>query len=185
MDEFFRIPPSIIHDGRRPKKFDDVIDDFGANTHLGPRAIKLLKYYASCSNGFKPALALIEQSTGIPSNKVSEIRAELVKRAVISYIPQRSIVIHWPMILTLAGLSDSLPMRGARYSFNCLQINGQGLAGPTIGNMMGADGRKCRCKPGSKESFFNYLKSLTLSEYNLFSSAVLNQKPTFEDNDYP
>ena len=60
----------------------------------------------------------IQKHTGIASNKISEIRKELVDRAMISYKSQKGITIDWDIIQTLAGLPEPLKMRGKKYSFN-------------------------------------------------------------------
>ncbi|MBR2824584.1 MAG: hypothetical protein IKE24_12980 [Clostridia bacterium] len=96
----------------------EMIDDAARNTHLGKRATALLKYYAGCGNGFRPALVEIQKHTGIASKKISEIRKELVDRAMISYKSQKGITIDWDTIQTLAGLPEPLKMRGKKYSFN-------------------------------------------------------------------
>ena len=67
--------------------------------------------YADSAEGFRPALKLIEDRTGITQNKVSEIRKELVDHGLIAY-DQKTIIIDWERMQTFAALNKPLPKHG-------------------------------------------------------------------------
>lgn len=95
------LPPIIYHIDRPdifPEHRQELALTAANNVRLSARATKLLLYYCNQSNGFAPALKLIERETGIAQNKVSEIRQELVRKSLISYQQQSirgRIVIDW------------------------------------------------------------------------------------------
>ena len=69
-----RKPPEILHSEKRPAHYRIMIDDCTRNIHLRKQAAALLMYYAEQANHFRPALATVEKATGIPQNKVSDVR---------------------------------------------------------------------------------------------------------------
>ena len=56
-----------------------MVSDAISNVPIGDRAKRLFMFYENRSDGFRPALAFVEKETGIPANKVSEIRKEIVE----------------------------------------------------------------------------------------------------------
>lgn len=78
------------------------------NVHLRSQATRLLKYYASCADGFAPALLTVEQHTGISTNKVAEVRQRLLDRGLILYKPQTYLILNWNRITTFAALEKPL-----------------------------------------------------------------------------
>lgn len=162
-------PPVIMHIGRRPENWAEMVADMAANTRLGERGQKLMLYYAGRSNGFRPSLAEIARRTGIAENKISEIRRQLTERAVISYTAHGKVEINWRTIEILAGLPEPLPMRGGNYRFQAAERHGGGEV--RMGDLM----RRYRIPGGERrDPFFDYIKRLTVDEYDQFSRSVLS-----------
>lgn len=165
-----------------------MIEDAARNTHLGKRATALLKYYAGCGKGFRPALAEIQKHTGIASNKISEIRKELVDRAVISYEPTDAISINWKTIRILAGLPEPLfeepagdkeVLKTKRYHFYPAEDFNLRSPKKTIGQLMAMYRFKGKPKELTRavEDFFNAMRRMTVDDYRIFSIGVLGMEP--------
>lgn len=103
-------PPTIWHSGTRRKGYEDVIRDCAFNLHLSGRETALLGYYAGCGNGFRTSLADIERKTGIRRDKVSTVRAGLVRRGIILY-EDGHITVMWKRIWQFASLPVRLSKR--------------------------------------------------------------------------
>lgn len=185
-------PPQIIHTGKRPSDYEQMIDNAARNTHLGRRATALLKYYAGQANRFTPALAEITKHTGIPQNVIWNVRQEIIDRAMIAYEPQKSIVIVWDMIQDLAGLPEPLKMRGKKNSFN---PEGNYSAWPMLDNKVGdimdlytvgsSDTPKANLSPEA-EQIIHGIEKMTLREYHDFihefwGIKVVRENPDSED----
>lgn len=102
-----------------------MIQDAAHNLHLREQTKRLLLFYADQTNGFRPALKLIEQKTGIAGNKVAEIRRRLVDRGLIAYEPEDYVAVDWRRIKTFAALEKPLRL-------------------PSSGNYFFAPARPCR-----------------------------------------
>ena len=85
----------------RPVYYRDMIRDCAGNIRLSKRQTALLAYYADCGNGFSPALKEIEKQTGIPANKVWEVRSVLLQRQLIDIVGN-ALYIKWVRIRALA-----------------------------------------------------------------------------------
>lgn len=110
-----RKPPRIKHKGKRPENWEALIDEMAEKTYMPKRQVRLLKYYAGRTNGFRPSLALIEKETGISANKVSEVRLELVLHGVLSYGRENPVIlIHWNRIMALASIPDNCRKKDVR-----------------------------------------------------------------------
>lgn len=98
-------PPAVHHQGR-PKhglQFQaSMLKDAAAHVRLSPSATALLVYYGTQAERFRPSLKLIERETGIPMNKVSEKRKELVAHGLIYYIQGIMIAVRWEVIRIFA-----------------------------------------------------------------------------------
>lgn len=60
-----------------------MLRDAAAHVRLSPSAAAMLVYYGTQAERFRPSLKLIKRVTGIPMNKVSEKRKELVEHGLI------------------------------------------------------------------------------------------------------
>ena len=65
-------------------------------------SLPLLVYYGTQAERFRPSLKLIKRVTGIPMNKVSEKRKELVDHGLIFYVPGIMVAIRWKVIRIFA-----------------------------------------------------------------------------------
>ena len=80
-------------------------------------------YYCNQASGFSPALKLIERETGITSNKVSEIRQELVRKGVLWYdAVERVIFIDWERLRFLAMLETPLGKSESKHGFSPVSV---------------------------------------------------------------
>ena len=64
-------------------------------------------FYCDQKDGFRPSTGLIEKKTGIRRNKVSEIRGELIKHGVITYVPGIRTTICWDTIRAFSMINLS------------------------------------------------------------------------------
>lgn len=80
--------------------------DACAVMRLPKSAARLMVYYATCENGFSPALQTIRKATGIDRTNISGIRKLLVNVGLIRYTPGTTgtIRIDWKRIATMAAL---------------------------------------------------------------------------------
>ena len=151
-----------------------------------------MKYYAGQANRFTPALAEIAKHTGIPQNVIWNVRQEIINRAMITYEPQKSIVIVWDMIQDLAGLPEPLKMRGQKYSFNPEgSYSDWPLLDCRVKNVMQLYTVCTSGTPEAKlsleaEQIIHGIERMTLREYHgliheLWGIKVVKEKPESED----
>lgn len=98
-------PPAVHHQGRPKHSLQyqaSMLKDAAAHVRLSPSAAALLVYYGTQAERFRPSLKLIERVTGIPMNKVSEKRKELVAHGLIYYIQGIMVAIRWEVIRIFA-----------------------------------------------------------------------------------
>lgn len=102
---------SILHRGKgKAENHEQVIIDCAKNLRLTKNAIKLLKYYAICNNGFSPALETIDKTINIGKKNISSYRRELVNHGIIGYGEEFGdrIVVDWNRIRIFAMLGHPL-----------------------------------------------------------------------------
>ena len=99
---FHRNPKYIPPGATMPK----VAEDACAAMRLPKSAARLMVYYATCANGFRPALQTVQKATGIDRTNISGIRKLLVNVGLIRYTPGTTgtIRIDWKRIATMAAL---------------------------------------------------------------------------------
>lgn len=163
-------PPQILHNVQRPENWVQMIDDAAKNIHVRNQAVRLLKYYAQNENGFRPALSLIEMSTGLAANKISEIRKRLVKKGLIAYTGDK-IYIDWRHIRIFAGLEKPIriPQNGICYFAPAeKQPKSSGRRYPSKNK------RRKKNKPSestSVEKFYRYIETLDEKEFAVLVNA--------------
>lgn len=67
--------------------------------------------YEDTQEGFRPALKYVEDRTGIRSNKISEIRKELIIHGLIA-LTDEQLIIDWDRVRIFASLDKPLPKHG-------------------------------------------------------------------------
>lgn len=98
-------PPAVHHQGRPKHSLQyqaSMLRDAAAHVRLSPSAAALLVYYGTQAERFRPSLKLIKRVTGIPMNKVSEKRKELVDHGLIFYVSGIMVAIRWEVIRIFA-----------------------------------------------------------------------------------
>ena len=86
-----------------------MIQDAARNIHLRSQTEALLQCYAGHADHFRPSMELITRATGIPTNKISQVRKRLVDKGLISFDRQREIIlIDWRRIRIFAALEKPL-----------------------------------------------------------------------------
>ena len=152
-----------------------MVNDCARNIHLRNRATKLLLFYAKQSNGFRPALMLIEKETGISTNKISEIRNILVDHGLINYNrEQRYIYIAWNRIRAFAMLDKPLRItRGKCYFFPAIETKEYIEPDKTVGSA-GREYRLINPRQLSDEEKrqFTILENMKEKEYYLMVEAI-------------
>lgn len=105
----YKSPPMVCHKGR-PKSFQAMAADACKNVRLSKRGTALFMFYASCSRGFRPALSIINNQTGIDPPHISHVRSELVAKGMIGYGDEfgNCVYIDWYRIRALAMLEAPL-----------------------------------------------------------------------------
>ena len=114
-------PPSIKHINRpniSSAQRIELAETAARNVRLSGRATKLLLFYAAQANGFRPALKLIQNSTGIRANLISQVRKQLSEHNVIKYSSAaKKICICWDALSAYA-LMEPLSKAEANNSAN-------------------------------------------------------------------
>lgn len=107
----YRRATVIAHKNRPPKRehADAIACAAADNVRISPNAKRLLRYYCSCGQHFAPALKMIQQNTGIASNKISTYRAELAAHNLLVYDSgYASIQIDWTKLKAFALMQKPL-----------------------------------------------------------------------------
>ena len=98
-------PPAVHHQGRPKHSLQyqaSMLRDAAAHVRLSPSAYALIVKIRTQAERFPPSLKLIKRVTGIPMNKVSEKRNELVDHGLIFYVPGIMVAIRWEVIRIFA-----------------------------------------------------------------------------------
>ena len=105
MGTILKFPPRIVHLGGRPEQEgqNQIIDRVLLNLRLPKAACKLMRYYASQGQGFRPSLKVINEATNVGEKNVSAIRQYLVNHGLIGYDGD-TITIHWFRLRSLAAM---------------------------------------------------------------------------------
>lgn len=177
-------PPVIKWDGYRPACYLDMIHDACLTTKLSSnnkesRPEKLLKYYASQAQDFRPALCTVEKATGIKSTKVSKLRAQLVRYGLVYYNrKEHTLMILWKSIRALAMITPkerSLYFTGVKQHSEYFKLL---IPKPTIGQLESElkptkiqktlwmyEGRPVkRVIPTTEKKFWRYIEKMTEDE---------------------
>jgi len=115
--QYYDSPPRIINN-YRPRGYKSMLKEAAQNVRLGKLATKLLEYYCDQKTGFSPALKEIEKHTGMQTNKIWEIREQLVQRRLIDYSPSKHILIHWEYIRAFALMAYPKPKKSVKRDAN-------------------------------------------------------------------
>lgn len=118
-------PPRVMHCPletrlRLEGKIDEAIDCVTTNVKLSKNNSDLLRYYASCENGFPAALALVLKRTGIPDEKGwRRSRRKLEQLSLITYRNNGKgdhfIIVNWTVICGIAMLEKPLDVGGRKH----------------------------------------------------------------------
>lgn len=101
-------PPSIFHlHGFASDNRLELCSDCSKALHMGKGEAALLKYYASCSDGFSPAVATICSKTGISRRRVFYDRDKLCDHGVTA-IENNKLFIDWNRIRVFASLDPGM-----------------------------------------------------------------------------
>lgn len=107
-------PPQIIHYPERPLNYDALCRRCGDVVHLRKQGTALLRAYADCAAGWRPAKKTISNKIGLPANKIAEIRSRLVDKGLIAYSPQQYIIVDWRRITAYAALDAPISVPDAK-----------------------------------------------------------------------
>lgn len=102
-------PPKILH-LHQPQDEDvrlHVLSTAMQKLRVPKASQKLMHFYASCLNGCKAPLSVVQSATGISANHISERRKTLVKYGLLAY-SSRLITIDWNILRAFASLDPSL-----------------------------------------------------------------------------
>ena len=80
-----------------------IVDQALSNLRVPSAGRKLMKYYASQAQGFRPSLKIINEATGVGEKHVSEIRQLLIRYGLIDYDGD-NILIHWFRLRAFASM---------------------------------------------------------------------------------
>lgn len=164
------IPPKIHHAGRRPKLADipDLITTACQAIHAPARCERLLQFYGYRSEGFTPARRFIEKTTGINSNKISEIRRELVGLGLIAYDAQKhEILVDWERIRLYATLDPDLTSQDRKHSYFAPACGGaaESEMGRSDYRPRCTEDRPVRQLSDAQQHFYRKVEAMTPSEW--------------------
>ena len=175
-NQTIRQPPQIKHYPYRPRGYKEMVKHVSHIVGLGERAGKLQAVYADSAEGFRPSLKLVEDRTGIKTNKVSEIRQEIIKHGLMTYVGNKDVLlIHWGRIESFATFDHQIFEHGRympiRFYTPPKAIKDQrGYQKPTA-----AQGR---VEAPWENAFFEWLEGMTEPEYQkqIYSLALRNKE---------
>lgn len=111
-------PPKIINLNKPAEDVcERVLSLAMKNLRVPTSSQKLMRFYASCSTGFRASLKAIENATGISTNKVSERRKTLLKSGLMAY-SNGTITIDWNLLYDFAALRSY--KMGSKQNWNIL-----------------------------------------------------------------
>lgn len=164
------IPPQIRHSCVPNCTIDqrgEIAQAAAKNIRLSDRAMRLLVYYATAGEGFRPALKTIEQATGIPCNKISEIRKELIDHNAIIYsLAAKVIWVHW-MALKAFAMIEPMKKADAKNSNNYPRMQES------------RDREYIRAPNGTDDwlrGYVRFINSTTPEEYKAVVACIQSQK---------
>ena len=107
MSAFGRRPVAIIHyNYKREDNFTALADRCSFAMHLAPSEHRLLRYYASCASGFRPAAGLITKALNISEPCLYLARNALVKHG-LAYMQDDSLHINWDRVKLFASMDPA------------------------------------------------------------------------------
>ena len=107
MPAFGRRPVAIVHyNYKRGDNFTQLVDRCSFAMHLAPAEHRLLRFYASCSSGFRPAGAVIAKALEVTEAYVYVARNALIKHG-LAYMDGDSLHIDWERVKLFASLDPA------------------------------------------------------------------------------
>ncbi len=178
-------PPAIRHFGQRcsRKLLDELIHECATGVHLTSGAEKLLRYYASCGEGFRPAKKTVYAETGIHPSTLYRYKKELEDMAIIREGEYgRAICLDWDRIRLYSTLDPSMTSRGRKNVTVSPEVRF------TKPQKMGSIGEKYRPRAEGREltpaqeHFYKRLDEMTEDEWNSIQRDMGEDIPEpFED----
>ena len=139
--------------------------------------------YEDTQEGFRPSLKYVEDRTGIKSNKISEIRKELVDHGIIA-LTSEQIIIDWERVQIFASLEKPLPKHG-KHTYAPVKIDHADWSRVPLHKTREYSTLRYR-NPLRKlaeweEHFFDFLEQMTEEEYReLVCCMGVNEDPPKE-----
>ena len=127
MGTILKFPPKIIHQGGRPDQEgqSQIIDQALSNLRVPSAGRRLMKYYASQAQGFRPSLKVISEATEINPYNISRCRALLVDYGLIDYDGD-NILIHWLRLRAFASMEPE--QMGRKKDWNIAPVTSESVS---------------------------------------------------------
>ena len=174
------VAPRIHHMGKRPESglIKDVVAEACNAIHATGRSERLLQLYGDCGEGFAPSLKLIEERTGIPANKISMIRQELVSLGMIAYDAEEHLIqVDWKRIALYSSLDPDLTSRNKKHAFFTPAFSGG--VGKEIGSW---DDRIRRKLTDAQRHFYKTVEGMTPMEWSCLMEYIGFHIPTADES---
>ena len=146
MGTILKFPPKIIHQGGSPDLEGQglIVDQALSNLRVPSAGRRLMKYYASQAQGFRPSLKVISEATEINPYNISRCRALLVDYGLIDYDGD-NVLIHWLRLRAFASMEPE--QMGRKKDWNIAPVASESVSQTKndlhnyIGTMSSADKR--------------------------------------------
>lgn len=106
--------PSAIHhvNFKKTDNFQELALKAAKNLHMGAGEYNLLSFYASCSDGFRPASNLVCEKTGVSKTHVYGLKTMLIQHG-LAYTKDGAFYIDWDRVRLFASFDSTKTDKGA------------------------------------------------------------------------
>ena len=101
-------PLQVLHvNYNKSDNFPELVSKTVKVCHMDRGEAALFMFYASCSSGFEPSLALIAEKCGVKKNYVSTLRDMLVSKGILSIVGSQ-VLMNWDRIKIMSSLNPNM-----------------------------------------------------------------------------
>lgn len=171
-----RHPLKIHHIFYRPANAADIVTMAAYNLSISGQERSLLSFYASCGEGFAPAIEVGARETGIRENKIWQVRDKLAQKRLV-LISDGTLSIDWFRLAAYAGMDKQTKHAvksatyGSEHAFTIGQMEDSRPDDPDAYPRYFLDRRPFLSE--GEVFFLNYIRSMTEREYLEFLSFPL------------
>ena len=105
--------PAVIHhvNFKTTDNFQDLATRAAHNLHMGQGEMNLLSFYASCSDGFRPAAALVSEKVGVSKPHIYGLKTMLIQHG-LAFTKDGAFYIDWDRVRLFASFDPTKTRKG-------------------------------------------------------------------------